>query len=178
MITFRPLAHDDLGIMHRWLNEPGVVEWWEGDDVSLEAVRRHYFTEIKEDVEHWMALDVGVPFGWIQCYPVTADPEECGAWHAFGVPDTTAGIDYLIGEAGKRDRGRGSMMIDRFVDDVVFGAHEEWTHVGAGPFSANRRSWGALSKAGFTHVGIIPDPGGPLHLMVRSRDGQPMPEAR
>ncbi len=178
MITFRPLAAHDFELMHRWLNEPGVVEWWEGDDVSPEAVKNHYFDAVEDHVEHWLALDSGDPFGWIQCYPVTADPGECGAWHALGVPATTAGIDYLIGEAGKRGGGRGSAMIDRFVVEVVFGGHEEWTHVGAGPFSANRRSWGALANAGFTHVGIIPDPSGSLHLMVRPRDGQPMQAAR
>lgn len=173
MITFRPLESDDFDLMHRWLNDPGVVEWWEGDDVSPEAVRRHYFTEAKPSVEHWLALDQGVPFGWIQCYPVTADPEECSTWHNYGVPETAAGIDYLIGEAGNRGSGRGSAMIGRFVDDVVFGNHADWSHVAAGPFSANRRSWGALAKVGFLHVGTIPDAEGPLHLMVRSRSAEP-----
>lgn len=175
MITFRPLADDDFDLMHRWLNEPGVVEWWEGDDVSPDAVRRHYFTEVEEQVEHWLALDDDEPFGWIQCYPVTADPEECSAWYAYGVPKSTAGIDYLIGEAGQRGGGRGSKMIARFVDDVVFARHDDWTHVAAGPFEANQRSWGALAKAGFHHIGTIPDPGGPLRLMVRARDGHRLP---
>lgn len=175
MITFRPLEANDFDVMHRWLNDAGVVAWWEGDDVSPEAVRRQYFTEVDTEVEHWLALDEGAPFGWIQCYPVTSDPEECAAWSDYGVPETAAGIDYLIGEAGNRGSGRGSAMIDRFVDDVVFGTHAEWTHVAAGPFSANRRSWRALAKVGFEHVGTIPDPNGPLHLMVRTRSGEPTP---
>ena len=36
--AFRPLTDDDLPLLHAWLNEPGVVEWWEGDDVSWDAV--------------------------------------------------------------------------------------------------------------------------------------------
>lgn len=174
MITYRRLEDDDFELLHRWLNDPAVIEWWEGDDVSPDAVRRDYFTEVEDEVEHWLALDEGQPFGWIQCYPVTADPEECGAWYAFGVPETAAGIDYLVGEAGERGRGRGTAMISEFVDQVVFGMHADWTHVGAGPFSANERSWRALKTAGFEHVGIIPDPAGPLHLMIRSRDGSPL----
>lgn len=173
MITFRPLEADDFELLHRWLNEPGVVEWWEGDDVSADAVRRHYFTEVEDGVEHWLAQEDGVPFGWIQCYPAISDPDECGAWLALGVPDSAAGIDYLIGEASLRGAGRGAAMIDRFVVDVVFGRHDHWTHAAAGPFSANERSWGALARAGFTHVGTIDDPHGPLHLMVRSRNGVP-----
>lgn len=30
-ITFRPL-NDDLPVLHGWLNDPAVVQWWEGDD--------------------------------------------------------------------------------------------------------------------------------------------------
>lgn len=169
MIVFRPLHLDDFELMHRWLNEPGVVEWWEGDDVSPDAVRRHYFTEVEEGVEHWLALEDDRPFGWIQCYPVTSDLEECGPWFALGVPDTAAGIDYLLGDPSDRGRGLGSAMISAFVDEVVFGRHADWTHVAAGPFSANAGSWGALARAGFDHIGIIEDPAGPCHLMMRSR---------
>ncbi len=175
MITFRPLEPDDFALMHRWLNEPGVVEWWEGDDVSPDAVRSHYFTNVEVGVEHWIALEETVPFGWIQCYPVTSDPAECAAWIAHGVPETSAGIDYLIGEPDLRGNGRGAAMIERFTEDVVFGLHPEWTHVSAGPFSANTRSWGALARAGFDHVGTFPDPDGPLHLMVRARSGGSLP---
>ena len=170
-ISFRPLEEPDLSVLHRWLNEPGVVEWWEGNDVSLDAVARHYWADVDPGIEHWIAIDNGTPFGWIQCYPVTADPEECGPWRAFGVPDTAAGIDYLIGEPGARGQGRGSTMIDHFVSDVVFGRHPTWSHACAGPFSANERSWRALTKAGFTHIGKIDDPGGPCHLMMRDRGG-------
>jgi len=41
-LTFRRLADDDLPVLHRWLNEPGLVRWWEGDDVSWQAVVRDY----------------------------------------------------------------------------------------------------------------------------------------
>ena len=41
-ITFRRLVDADLPMLHGWLNDPKVVEWWEGDDVSWEAVVRDY----------------------------------------------------------------------------------------------------------------------------------------
>ena len=41
-LRLRPLTDDDLPVLHAWLNEPGVVWWWEGDDVSWEAVVRDY----------------------------------------------------------------------------------------------------------------------------------------
>jgi hypothetical protein len=39
-IEFRALTDADLPLLHRWLNEPGVVQWWEGEDVTWEAVVR------------------------------------------------------------------------------------------------------------------------------------------
>ena len=37
-MSFRRLSDDDLPMMHRWLNDPAVVRWWEGRDVSWPAV--------------------------------------------------------------------------------------------------------------------------------------------
>ena len=172
VIGFRPLAEADLPTLHRWLNDPGVIEWWEGDDVSLAGVVRDYWTDVRAEIEHWLVLDDGAPFGWIQCYPVTADPDECGPWLEFGVTEDAAGIDYLVGESASRGKGRGAAMIDRFVVDVVFGLHPGWTQACAAPFSSNEASWRALAKADFRHMATIDDPDGPCHLMVRTRSAQ------
>ena len=40
--TFRRLTDDDLPLLHVWLNEPGVVRFWEGDDVSWPGVIAQY----------------------------------------------------------------------------------------------------------------------------------------
>ncbi len=156
--------------MHEWLNDPGVVEWWEGDDVSWPAVRRDYGPDRDEQyVEHWLALDDGAPMGWIQCYAIADEPEERDEWWALGADRTAAGIDYLLGDPGARGKGRGSAMIAAFVDQVVFGLHPEWTQVGASPFDANRASCRALEKAGFSTLGVIDDDEGPCRLLVRGR---------
>lgn len=168
--SFRPIEVDDLPTVHRWLNDPTVVRWWEGDDVSWDAVRRDYGPGRRDDgTEHWIALAGGRPVGWIQCYPVAAAPEEHEAWAAHGVGEGAAGIDYLIGEPGDRGRGLGSAMIAAFVDDVVFGRHPGWTQACASPYEANEASWRALARAGFRYVATIADDGGPCRLMVRDR---------
>ena len=53
--TFRRLTDDDLPMLHAWLNEPGVVRWWEGDDVSWDGVVRDYGSASDETTEHWIA---------------------------------------------------------------------------------------------------------------------------
>lgn len=168
-VTFRRLVDDDLPMLHRWLNEPGVVRWWEGDDVSWPAVVRDYGSTCVDDTEHWVAWIDGGDAGWIQCYAAADEPEETDQWWALGVDRMAAGIDYLIGEPLSRGRGVGSAMIRTFVIDVVFGLHPEWSQACAAPYAGNIASWRALEKAGFHFVGVVEDDDGPCRLMVADR---------
>lgn len=169
-VTFRRLTDDDLPTMHRWLNEPGVVRWWEDDDVSWESVVRDYGSASTDPEEHWIASVDGRDVGWIQCGAVANWPEESVAWAALGVDlATTAGIDYLLGAAADRGRGLGSAVIRAFVDQVVFGLHPQWTQTGADPLAANTASWRALEKAGFRLAGMVDTVHGPSRLMVLDR---------
>lgn len=174
-ITFRRLADTDLPMLHRWLNEAGVVRWWEGDDVSWEAVVRDYEPAPSDSTEHWIASLGGTDLGWLQCYPAADEPEETDRWFALGIDKDAAGIDYLIGEPGLRGRGIGSAMIRGFVADVVFGLHPDWSQACAAPFAGNEASWQALANAGFRFVGVIDDRGldaldGGCRLMAIDRD--------
>jgi aminoglycoside 6'-N-acetyltransferase len=171
-MTFRRLTDDDLPMLHAWLNEPGVVRWWEGDDVSWAAVVREYGSTNTEPVEHWLACVDGTPVGWIQCYAAAsfADEAETRAWFAMGIDRTAAGIDYLVGEPGRRGNGLGSQMIRRFVDQVVFPRHPDWTQVCASPQEANAASWRALANAGFRTLGTFEDAQvGTCRMMVLDR---------
>jgi aminoglycoside 6'-N-acetyltransferase len=167
--TFRRLTDADLPLMHRWLNDPGVVQWWEGDDVSWEGVVRDYGSANTDPVEHWLALADGTEVGWIQCYASADDPAEAEKWWALGVDRSAAGIDYLLGEPELRGRGLGSEMIRAFVEQVVFGMHPQWTQACAAPFEANVPSWRALEKAGFRFAGIVEEKTLPCRLMVMDR---------
>lgn len=170
-VTFRRLTDDDLPMLHAWLNEPGVVRWWEGDDVSWEGVVRDYGSEMKEPVEHWLALVDGREVGWIQCYASTSYPDEGATWWDLGVERTAAGIDYLVADPESRGKGLGAAMIGTFVADVVFGMHPQWTQAAAAPLEANAASWRALAKAGFRHLATHDDELGPCKLMVIDRPG-------
>jgi aminoglycoside 6'-N-acetyltransferase len=172
-LTFRRVTDADLPLLHRWLNDPGVVRWWEGDDVSEDAVAADYGSTSDPAFEHWLAVDGhGTPLGWAQCYAVTDSPEEAQQWWAHGVHRTAAGIDYLVGDPGARGRGVGTAMLATFLDEVVWPLHPGWTQVCAAPYEANTASWRVLERVGFRHVATLPDDEGPCRLMVRER-GQP-----
>lgn len=170
-VRFRRLVDDDLPMLHRWLNEPGVVRWWEGDDVSVEGVRRDYGSQSTERTEYWIALIDGEEIGWIQCYAIADYPEEdeVQQWRRLGVDETCAGIDYLIADPGRRRRGLGTAMISAFVRDIVFGRHPTWNQVGASPVAANTASWRALEKAGFRAAGEFDSEHGRCKLMLAAR---------
>jgi aminoglycoside 6'-N-acetyltransferase len=171
-ITFRPLTDDDLSMLHAWLNEPGVVRWWEGEDVSWGAVVRDYGSGNDDATEHYIASIDGRDVGWIQCYAHAdnAGEEETQAHWRLGVDRTAGGIDYLVADPGERGRGVGSAMIRAFVRDVVFPEHPTWTQVSAGPYLANTASWRALEKAGFRHAGDYDDgDGDACRVMVVDR---------
>ena len=170
-VDFRRLTDDDLPLLHRWLNEPGVVAWWEGDDVSWDAVVRDYGSASTDPTEYYMAAVDGSPVGWIQCYATAAyaSESEVKHWYALGVEPTAAGIDYLVGAPADRGRGIGAAMIRSFVDQIVFGQHPDWMSVGASPLVANVASWRALEKAGFSHVADFDDEHGSARLMIKLR---------
>ena len=169
-LSFRPLTDADLPMLHRWLNEPGIVRWWEGDDVSWDAVVRDYGSASSDSTEHWMVSCAGRAIGWIQCYATADHPEEheVQQWWSLGVERTAAGIDYFIADPADRGRGLGSAVIRAFVSNVVFVRHPQWTQVCASPYAANVASWRALQKAGFQPVGDFQDEYGTCRLMCLS----------
>jgi RimJ/RimL family protein N-acetyltransferase len=168
-VSFRPLTDDDLPLLHRWLNEPGVVRFWEGDDVSWEGVVREYGSANTDPGEHWLATIEDRPVGWIQCYAWSDYPDEAAPYWSLGVERTAAGIDYLVGEVAARGRGLGTAIIRSFVAGIVFGRHPEWTQAATAANQDNVASWRALENAGFRFVGTFDDEHGTFRAMVCDR---------
>ena len=171
IITFRPMGATDLPMMHEWLNDPDVVRWWEGQDVSYEGVVRHYGSPATPSTEHWIAMADGRDIGWLQCYLARDNLGETEDWWDHDIDENAAGIDYLVADPAQRDQGLGSAMIRAFALDIVLGRHPTWTQVCAGPFAANIASCKALEKAGFEFIALIEDDDddGPCQLMRLSR---------
>ncbi len=169
-VTFRPLTDEDLPMLHRWLNEPGVVRWWEGEDVSWDAVVADYGGTPDDLTEYWIAVVDGRDVGWIQCWDARDEPDEVRPWVALGVDPALGSIDYLIADPADRGRGMGAAVIRAFVSEVCFGAHATWRAVAVAPYRANVPSWRALEKAGLHHVGLVEDDDGPCCVMVVDRD--------
>lgn len=172
-LTFRPIVSGDLPRLHRWLNDPEVVRWWEGDDVSWPAVRLDYGTTAGDPEDHYIAVHAGRPIGWIQCYAIADQPGDPLFYAPLGPADNVASIDYLLAPQA-RGQGLGQQMIRNFVDEVVFGQHPDWTQVWVAPQRANEASWRALAAAGFRYARDLPGEHCPCRAMMLTR---PAPSA-
>ncbi len=175
LVTLRPLADADLPTLHRWLNEPGVIRWWEGDPVDWPSVVSQYGSARTEPGDHWIASaavdGATIDIGWIQAWSVADYPEAATAWAQLDPPSALWGVDYLVGEPGLRGRGLGQAMIAAAID-LLFRRSQDLPEIWSDPALANTASWGALQAAGFEPVGVVAgEPDGPYQVMriTRSR---------
>jgi aminoglycoside 6'-N-acetyltransferase len=152
-ISFRRLTRDDFPVLGRWLAEPHVHRWWFHESTP-EAVERDFgpTADGEEPAEDHLVLVDGEPIGLIQCSRYADYPEDRVQLDGFyPVPPGAVCVDYLIGVPDLTGRGWGPVMIAAFVDRV-WHADPEASCVVVPVASANRPSWRALERAGFTLV--------------------------
>jgi aminoglycoside 6'-N-acetyltransferase len=175
-IAFSDLTRADFALLGSWLAAPHVARWWRepADRASLEAT---YGPSIDrtEPGRCFLVRSTGRPVGLVQCYRLADYPDWQRALAPARVPTDGAGIDYLLGPADLIGIGLGPVVIDRFVESV-WSRYPEVPAVVASVAQANRRSWRALEKAGFTRrwsgtvVSEDPSDAGPSHVYQRDRD--------
>ncbi|HVZ12220.1 MAG TPA: GNAT family N-acetyltransferase [Patescibacteria group bacterium] len=171
-ISFRKLLSEDLPLMQRWLSEPHVHEWYDKDkDNSLEEVAKRYDPKIignKPTAPHLVLYDIK-PVAYIQNYKVNDYWEEFGQY--VGYDDHTASVDLFIGEQDFVGRGFGSMMLKKFLKEIVF-ANPDITTCIIGPEPDNKRAIKAYEKVGFKYVKTVQIPDDPdlTDIMVIKRE--------
>jgi RimJ/RimL family protein N-acetyltransferase len=169
-IAFRSLAHADLPLLHRWLNTPHVLEWWDRPGPSLEQVQEEYFprTEGQAPTHCYLILYDDAPIGFIQTYLIRDHPEYS---RHVQVEDAAAGLDLLIGDPAYVHRGLGAAILRCFLRDVVFVRPDVESCV-IGPAVTNEVAIRAYEKAGFTYLKTvqIPNEEEPEYLMRIARE--------
>ncbi|MBR0715276.1 GNAT family N-acetyltransferase [Bradyrhizobium liaoningense] len=156
--TFRPMTASDLPLIGRWLGEPHVREWWGDPDEQYALVAG----DLDEPaMDQFIVLAGGDPFGYLQCYRLTAWNTGLGPQ-----PEGTRGIDQFIGVSDMIERGHGSTFIRQFVDHQL---GQGLPRMVTDPDPKNLRAVRAYQKAGFERTGMVETPDGPSLLMVRDR---------
>ena len=154
-LTLRPLTHGDLPTLLEWFAEPHVAQWFPGPQ-SLTDAQTKYGPRIDGTHHvrvHLLEVD-GRAAGFLQCYPLAAEPGYAADLTATAMDDPGAvAIDYLIGSPGLVGGGLGPQAIWAYLRDVVLPAFPAAHSVLASPQAENTRSVRALEKAGFLHLG-------------------------
>ena len=167
-ISFRPVEKADIPYLYRWRQEPHVQQWWYEDDDSeptFDVVAKNYGPDHDEAEQRFIILLDGRSIGYIQMYVLSDWPD-----YAALIQEQGAGIDLFIGEPDLINKGIGTEVINRFVEDIVF-ADPSITQCVIDPEISNSAAIRAYTKAGFTPVRTVevPDTPGPELIMVRKR---------
>ena len=109
-ITFRPLTDADIPLLHAWLNNPNVAEWYglgiENETYpTMQHVIDNYSVRIRGDQPTFCYIIEadGRPAGLIQAYRIGDYPIYA---RALDYDDDAWGIDLFIGEDDARRRLR------------------------------------------------------------------------
>ncbi|HVF69382.1 MAG TPA: GNAT family N-acetyltransferase [Xanthomonadales bacterium] len=156
-ISFRKLDFVDLPLLHKWLNEPHVHEWYDRDKQnSLKEVTDEYTKYItgEEKVYGFLVCYENKPFAYIQWYPVN-DWEEFAK--TVGYDESAAGVDLFIGEIGFVGKGMGTLMLKKFLTEIVF-AQKGITRCIIDPEPDNKRAIRAYEKVGFKYIRTLQVP--------------------
>jgi RimJ/RimL family protein N-acetyltransferase len=164
-ITFRPLAADDLPLLHEWLQRPHVAEWW-GERESLEELDAKYGPRMHEhsSTRCYIAQLDGTPLGFIQSYVAMNSGD--GWWPDERDPGVR-GIDQFLANENQLGRGLGTAMVRAFVKQLF--RDPTVTRIQTDPAPDIARAIRCYEKAGFRAVGAITTPDGPALLMIRDR---------
>jgi aminoglycoside 6'-N-acetyltransferase len=144
----------DLDAVHRWLNNPEVMPYWQGRDIprSMEWVRDHYTPSIEGTsntrrfiIESNDGEADGGPIGYVQG---TRHPGEDGVARV-------AELDIMIGEPPYWSHGYGTDVVRTFLGHLF---HDWKAHrVFLVPLAYNTRAISCYERAGFKQEGTLRD---------------------
>ncbi|MFE1286753.1 GNAT family N-acetyltransferase [Streptomyces sp. NPDC058751] len=154
-----------LALVHRWMNDPAVAEFWElaGPETVVEE---HVLRQLDGDGRSVPCLGVldGTPMSYWEVYRADLDPL---ARHYPARPHDT-GLHLLVGGVADRGRGLGSTLL-RAVADHVLDRRPSCARVVAEPDLRNTPSVSAFLSAGFRFFAEVDLPGKRAALMIRDR---------
>lgn len=163
---FRPIAEEDLAMLHEWRSRAHVTHWW-GPPDPIEELREDFVTHAHEPraTRAYIASVDGQDIGFIQSYCVMGSGD--GWWEAETDPGAR-GIDQFLALEADLGHGLGRAMIRAFVDALL--RDPDVTVVQTDPDPTNERAIRCYLAAGFQSVGRVETPDGEALLLKRSRE--------
>ncbi|QHC25089.1 GNAT family N-acetyltransferase [Streptomyces sp. GS7] len=163
LVPVRPEC--DLDRITGWMNDPAVAAFWELAGPP-ETTAAHLRAQLDGDGRSVPCLGVldGVPMSYWEIYRADLDRV---ARH-YGARPHDTGVHLLIGGAGDRGHGLGTMLL-RATADLVLDQRPRCDRVIAEPDLRNTASVAAFLSAGFRYAEEIELPEKRAALMIRDR---------
>lgn len=147
VVTVRAMTRGDLPDVAGWRAQPHVARWWSADGATdLATVTERYADAIdgRTPTTMWVIEANGRSVGLVQDYRFSDYPD----YPVVGAAPGAIGVDYLVGDLVRVDRGLGTRALWAW----VLRAHHRFPEAGqlfAAPDHRNLASRRLLAKLGF-----------------------------
>lgn len=162
---FKPLALEHIPLLHKWMQEPHVRQWWgEGKTWTLDKLNDKYssYTQgykiengSKKPISAFIIQLQERPIGYIQTYNAFDFPRKGfnieQAWPDLSKP--LAALDFYIGEPDCIGLGIGSDALQTFLKQHIFPNFDGCL---VDPEKGNKAAIKAYAKAGFSTILELP----------------------
>ena len=154
--SFRPFTGTDLPMMKRWLHTPEVVRWWGDPEQQLPLL----VADLDEpQMRQWMVEHDGVPFAYVQAYPIHVWPQP----HLAALPAGAVGVDAFVGVPEMIGRGHGGAFLRQLAEMLVA---EGVPAIAIDPSIDNHRARRAYANAGFVNASEADTESGRVVVMI------------
>lgn len=162
MLSFRHVEAADRVLVHAWLKQPHVTEWFYGK--GLENTFKHLdeFLAGASYAQYWLALDNERPFAFLITSNVDKPHDELTKW--CGTEGQAITLDMLIGDPNYLGKGYAVEVIHQFLLNQFSHVQE----VLIDPEATNAKAIHVYQKAGFNIVSeFIPSHSPHPHYMMK-----------
>lgn len=160
--NFKPVDKAHRSLVHHWLTQPHVTEWFYGQ--GLENTFKHLdaFLDGSLQSRYWLAFDKKHPFAFLITSSVCKPEDELTCWCTEEGDAIT--LDMLIGDHNYLGKGLSHILIQEF----LVSQFPQVAEVLIDPEATNSRAIHVYQKAGFTILDeFIPSHSPNKHYMMR-----------
>lgn len=144
-LGFIRLQPQHIELLHAWLQEPHIREFWDDGDRSIEQVRQHYFSV--RDTEPYIITCDYTSIGYIQTYPI-AESHPLSTWRA--TQGETWGLDLFIGNKPFLNSGLSVPVIHEFINLLL--QNPRLRRIIVDPEMRNTHAQSIYEKAGWRKI--------------------------
>lgn len=164
-ISFVPLTSNHFALLHKWMQEPHVWQWWgEERSWSFDDIKNKYTSYTlgykiqggkKKKIFPFIITFENQPIGYIQFYNAYEFPRKGfdvkTVWN--NEVESLAALDFYIGEPTQLGKGLGHKSLKLFLENLVF---KQFDACLVDPEKDNTRAQNSYAKAGFSTLQDLP----------------------